>query len=161
VVESRQEAPDVELPEPLVVADRQLERSALEMVHQDERVVRVHARMLWRRAEEVLGMGDHELVQRRAGRHEERSRSAAAASGASGWLPERREAARMAGEHRDVEMTDVNAELERVGGDDAQYLALAQPLLDRPASGRQIAAAIATHDPAVARLVGHAALDRR
>src|SRR5438046_616749 len=72
----------------------------------------------------------------------------------------RSEAAGVAGEHRDVEMADVDAELERVGGDDAQHLALAEPLLDRPSAGRQIAAAIAAHDAAVAGLVGDAALDR-
>ena len=37
----------------------------------------------------------------------------------------------------------------------------AEPLLDRAAARRQIAAAIAAHDAAVARAVGNAALDRR
>src|SRR5207249_8217164 len=98
--------------EPLAVADRQLERGALEMADQDERVVRVHPRVLGWGAEEVLGMGDHELVERRARRHEDGRRRAAAATGAAGLLPERRDGARIARQHRDVEMADVDAELE-------------------------------------------------
>src|SRR5207249_6077318 len=86
---------------------------------------------------------------------------AAAAAGAAGLLPERRDGARIARQHRDVEMADVDAELEGIGGDDAEHFALAQPLLDRPAARRQIAAAIPAHDAAVAGLVGDAALDRR
>ncbi len=131
------------------------------MVHEDERVVRIHARVLGRRPEEVLGVGHHELVQRRARRHQDGRRPAAATAGAAGLLPERRDPAGIASQHRDVQVADVDAELERVGRDDAEHLALAQALLDRPAPGGQVAAAIAAHDPAVARLVGDAALDRR
>ena len=58
---------DVDLAELLVAAKRQLERRTFEMVHQDERVVRVDARMLGRGAEEVVGMGDHELIEGRTG----------------------------------------------------------------------------------------------
>src|SRR5262249_57850976 len=61
----------------------------------------------------------------------------------------------------DVEVADVDAELEGIGRADAEHFALAQPLLDCPAPRRQVAAAIATHDPAVTRLVGDAALDGR
>src|SRR5207244_8280678 len=87
-------------------------------------------------------------------------RPAAPTPGASGLLPERRDAAGIAGEHRHVEVTDVDAELERVGRDDPEHLALAQALLDRPATRRQVAAPISSHDSAIARLVGDAALDR-
>ena len=93
------------------------------MVHEDERVVGIDARVLGRRAEEVVGMRDHELVERRAGRHEDRRRPAAAPPGAAGLLPERGDRARIAGEHGDVEVADVDAELERVGRDDAEHLA--------------------------------------
>ena len=51
--------------------------------------------------------------------------------------------ARVAGQDRHVEAPDVDAELERVGGDDAEDLAVAQPVLDRPPLGRQVAAAVA------------------
>src|SRR5262249_61959449 len=99
--------------------------------------------------------------QRRARRHQDRGRPPAPPAGAPGLLPQRGDAAGIAGEHGDVEVADVDAELERIGRDDAEHLALAQTLLDRPATRRQIAAAIAAHDPAVARLVGDAALDGR
>ena len=82
VLQGGQLPPHVEAPECLVLAQRELERRALEVVHEDERVVRVDARMLGRRAEQVVGMRDHELVERRAGGHEDRRRGAGAAAGA-------------------------------------------------------------------------------
>ena len=54
--------------------------------------------------------------------------------------------ARVAGQDRDVEPPDVDPELEGVGGDDAEDLAVAEAALDRPPLGRQVAAAVAA-DP--------------
>ena len=82
-----------------------------------------------------------------------------AAAGAAGLLPERGDRARIAGEHGDVEVADVDAELERVGGHDAEHLArrAARCSIARRRV-RQVAAAVAAHDPGVAGgAVGHAA----
>ena len=46
-----------------------------------------------------------------------------AAPGAARLLPQRGDRARIAGQHGDVEVTDVDAELERVGRHDAEHLA--------------------------------------
>ena len=52
----------------------------------------------------------------------------------------------VAGQHRDVERPDVDAELEGVGRDDAQDLARPQALLDLPPLERQVAAAVAADE---------------
>ena len=51
-----------------------------------------------------------------------------------------------AGQHRDVEAADVHAELQGVGGHDAQHLAVAKATLDGPSLRGQVAGAVAA-DP--------------
>ena len=65
-------------------------------------------------------------------------------------LPGRGNRPRISGEHRDIERADVDAELERVGRDDAAHQPLAQPALDLAPPQRQVAAAIAANQ------LGHA-----
>ena len=88
-------------------------------------------------------MVDDVLVDRGAGRDEDRDARPRPPAGPPELLPGRGDRARVAGHDRHVEPADVDAELERVGGDDAEDLAVAQPALDRPALGRQVAAAVA------------------
>src|SRR5215813_4095890 len=56
-------------------------------------------------------------------------------------------------------MADVDAELERARGDDAEHLARAQTLLDLAPAQRQVAAAVAADDAGVPRPVLDALLD--
>ena len=63
--------------------------------------------------------------------------------GAARLLPGGGDAARIAEQHRRVEAADVDAQLERVGGDDAQHRAVAQAALDLAPLQRQVAAAVA------------------
>ena len=79
----------------------------------------------------------------RARRDEDRDARALAPARPAELLPRRRDRARVAGQDRDVQAPDVDAELERIGRDDAEDLAVAQPSLDRPALRRQVAAAVA------------------
>jgi len=74
--------------ERLAVHEGELEDRALEVIHQDERVLRIDEGALGRRAEEIVGVRDHELVQRRAGGHEERRRLPAPPPRPPGLLPE-------------------------------------------------------------------------
>ena len=134
----------------LLRGERQFERRALHVVHQDVQVVGIDQRMFGRGVEEVRGVAHHELVDRRAGRHHHRRRLAAAAAGAAGALPRRGNRAGIAGHHAHVERADVDAELERVGRDHAAHLAGAQAFLDLAPAQRQVAAAIA------ANALGHA-----
>jgi hypothetical protein len=70
-----------------------------------------------------------------------------AAPGATHLLPERRAGAGEPGDQDGVEAADVDAELEGVGGGQAQQLPGAQPLLDLAALLGQVAAAVG-RDPA-------------
>ena len=131
----------------------QLEGRALEVVHEDERVLRVDARMLGRRPEEIVRMRGQVLVHGRAGGDEDGHRSAAPPARPARLLPHRGDRAGIAGEDGRVEVTDVDAELERARGHHPQHLARAQPLLDLPPAQRQVAAAVAANDARVARPV--------
>ena len=51
----------------------------------------------------------------------------------------------IAGHHHRVQRADVDAQLQRIGGDHGADLAVAQLALDLAALARQIAAAIAAH----------------
>ena len=88
-------------------------------------------------------MVDDVLVDRRAGGDQDRHAGARSPSGPAELLPGPGDRARVAGEDRDVQPPDVHAELEGVGGDDAEDLTVAQAVLDRAALGREVAAAVA------------------
>ena len=123
VLERGQLAAHLDGAEALGLADRQLEGRALEVVHQDERVVGIDPRVLGRRAEEIVGMRRHELIERRAGRDQHRRRGFGAPPGPARLLPHRGDRSRVAGQDRGVQVADVDAELERVRGHDAERLA--------------------------------------
>jgi hypothetical protein len=126
----------------LRTGERQLEGRALDVIHEDMKVVRVDERALGRRFEEVRRVADHELIERRAARHHDRGRSAGPAAGAAGALPRGRDGARIAGQHGDVERADVDAELEGIGRHHCTDDAFPQALLDLAAPQRQVAAAV-------------------
>ena len=163
VLERGQLPADLDLAEELAVDHRQLERGALEVVHQDEGVVGIDPRVLGRRAEEIVGVRDHELIERRAGGHQDRGRRLRAAPRPAGLLPERGDRARIAGQHA-----------RRPG---ARCRPRARARWSRPRRAprptrssrstvrravRQVAAAIAAHDAGVAGgAIGHALLDGR
>ena len=67
------------------------------------------------------------------------------AAGAAGLLPGGGDGAGVAAHHADVEPADVDAQLERVGGDHGADRAVAQSLLDGPPLVGQVAAAVAAH----------------
>ena len=113
------------------------------MADQDVQVVRVDAGLLHGRIEEVLGVPGDELVQRGRVRHQHRHRGPAAAAGAARLLPGGGDAARVAEEHGGVEAADVDAQLEGIGGHDAEHGAVAQAALDLPPLQGQVAAAVA------------------
>ena len=132
--------------EPLVVAERQLEGGALDVIEQDVEVVGIDQRVFRRRVEEVGRVADDELIDRRAAGDQHRRRARRPPAGAAGALPGGGDGPRIAGHHRDVERADVDAELERVGRDDGAHLAVAQAALDLAPPVRQVAAAVAADD---------------
>ena len=130
-------------PEALAGAKRQLECRALEVIEQDVQVVGIHQGVFGRRVEEIRRVAQHELVDGRAAADHHRRRSALSPARATGTLPRRRDRPRIAGHHRDVQRSDVDAELERVGGHHCAHLSLAQPPLDLAPAKRQVPAPIA------------------
>ena len=129
----------------LAVADGQLERRALHVIDQNLEVVGIDVRVFRRALEEIVGMLDDVLIQRRAGCHQHRQRSGLPAPGAAGALPRGGDGSRIAGHHHRVQRADVDAQLQRIGRHHAADLAVAQLALDLAALARQIAAAIAAH----------------
>ncbi len=128
----------------LAVADRQLERRALQMVEQDLQIVRIDMGMLRRTIEEIVGMLHDVLIERRAGRHQHRSdavcRRPARPRAATWkrWCPDIPPSPPRRG-------SDVDAQLQCVGGDHGADIAVAQLALDLAALLGQIAAAIAAN----------------
>ena len=91
-------------------------------------------------------MADHVAIDRRGRGHEHPDADSLPTAGSAELLPGRRDRARVAGEDGRVEPADVDAELEGVGADHAEDLAVAQPALDRPPFRGQVAAPVAA-DP--------------
>ncbi len=91
-------------------------------------------------------MLDDVAVDRTAAGDQDRHARPAAASGASHLLPGGRDRARIAGQNRDVELADVDAQFQGVGGDDAEQLSVAQAAFHGPTLGGQVPSPIAA-DP--------------
>ena len=85
-------------------------------------VLVVEDRGLDRPVEELVGVAAEELVERVLAGDVDRQ-PAAAAPGAAPHLAQRRDRARERHADRRVERADVDPQLERVGGDDAEQLA--------------------------------------
>ena len=97
------------------------------------------------RAEEVVGMLDDVLIERRARSDQNRKRGRLAAAGAAGALPSGSDGAGIAGENDRIERADIDTQFESIGRDDGANFAGSQTLLNVAALLRQIAAAIAAH----------------
>ena len=78
----------------LAVAHRQLEGRALQMTQQDFEIVGIDVGVLGRTVEEILGMLDDVLIERRAGGHQHRQRRRLPPPGAARALPGGRDRSR-------------------------------------------------------------------
>jgi len=132
-------------PEDLAGHERQLERRRLQVGEEDVKVVRVDPGLLGRLVEDELRVVDDVLVDGRRRSDQDRDARAQAPAGPPRLLAGGGDGARVTGEDGDVEAPDVDPELEGVRRDDAEDLAVAQPLLDGPALRGQVASAIAAH----------------
>ena len=129
--------------EPFARFEREFERGSAQVREQDVQVVRIDTGLLRWPLEQELGVMDDVLVDRRTRGDEDRDARPGPPPGSTELLPGRRDRARIAGQDRRVESTDVDAELERVGRDDAEDLPVSQSSLDGSTLGGEIAAAIA------------------
>ena len=125
-----------------VVAIRQLENRALELVQQDVDVVRIDVARLRGGAEQILGMADDELVDRRRGGDQDRQRDFGRAARSARLLPAGGDGAGEPGHHRRVQPADVDAQLQRVGRHHPPQRPVAQPAFDTAPLVREVAAAI-------------------
>ena len=123
--------------------ERQFEGRALDVVDQDVQVVRIDQRVLRRRVEEIRRVAHDELVERRAATPPGPPPSGSPAARRGRPAARSRRSCPGSPPARDVERADVDAQLERVGGDHAAHGPLAQPLLDLAPPLRQVAAAVA------------------
>ena len=120
-------------------------------------VGRVDDGRLGRAGEDLGGVGHEPLVELVVAGDEHGDGLLALAPGPARLLPERGDGAGEAVEHAGVEAADVDAQLQRRGGDDRPQPPGEQVVLDLPALGGQVAAPVGGH--AVAQLPGEAALD--
>src|SRR6476619_7727648 len=107
--------------------------------------VRVEACLLGRPLEQELRVVDDVLVDRRPRGDQDGDARALPPARPAELLPRGRHRPWVAGEDRDIEPPDVDAELERVRGDDAKHLAVAQAVLDRPSLSGPVAAPVAAN----------------
>ena len=126
-------------PARVVGRERQLVRRARDLRAEHERVLRVHDRALGRAAGELGRMRDVPLVELVVAGDEHRGRAPVGAARAPGLLPHRRQRAREAVEHDRVEAADVDAELERVRGRDAEQPPARELELELAALRREVA----------------------
>jgi hypothetical protein len=129
----------------LAAQEGQLERRALEVLDQDLRVRRVDARRLHPAVQQVVRVAREVLVERRARRDHHGDAPGAPPAGAAEALPRPRDRAGVARADDRVEVAHVDAQLERVGGDDAADLALPEAPLHAAARLGEVAAAVG-HD---------------
>ena len=128
-------------------------RGAQEVLGIDLGAARVEDRGLHGPTEELVGMTAEELVQRVLAGDVD-GQSAAAPTRPAPHLPQAGHGAGKGDAHRGVELADVDAQLERVGGHDAQKFARRQAALDLVALRRGVAGAVG-RDP-LAQLGGEA-----
>src|SRR5690606_18080918 len=133
--------------EGFVTGEGKLKGRALNMTHEDHQIVRVDERMLRRAAEKVVGVFGDVLVQRRARRDQNGSRHSLAPPGPPRLLPRARDRAGKARHNARLELTDVDAELERVRAHYPEHVAVAQSPLDLPALQGKVPAPIAPNLP--------------
>ena len=107
-------------------------------------------------AQKRIGLSHEELVECVVACHHDRQ-PARTAAGAPPLLPQRGDRSRKADGDGTVEKADVDAELERVRGGDAEELSVDEPLLDPAPLLRCVARAVGSEPP---RRLGVDALDR-
>src|SRR5713101_3730432 len=143
--ENPEQVADVGSPQLLFGLEGQLEKAGLKVAGEQEQVVRVDQSLLGVGAQEVVGVTDDELVERRARRHENPNGPGATASSPE-LLPGRGDRPGVADEDRRLEAADVDAQLECVGADHSGDFSATQAGLDLAPVEGQVAGPIATQE---------------
>src|SRR6267378_3444169 len=135
----------VDIPEFVAWSDGQFERSTFQMIDEDFQIVGLDEGVLRRVAEEIVGMADDELIERRGGSHQHGARTSAAAASAPGALPGGGDSAGIARHDDGIEGADVNAELKRARRNNSADFSIAEAAFDFAAFVRQVTAAVAAN----------------
>src|SRR5438552_71802 len=125
--------------------DGQFERRAFQMIDEDLEIVGLDESVLGSVAEEIVGMANNELIERRRGGHQHGAGASPAAAGAAGALPGGGDGAGVSGHDNSIEGADINAQLERAGRNNSADFSLAKAAFDFAALVRQVPAAIAAN----------------
>ena len=139
------QARQIHVSEALFWRNRQFERRALQMVHQNFQIVRLHVRMLRRTPEKIIRMLHDELIQRRRRRDHHRARCSAASASPPRALPCGSDRARITRHHARVQRADINPQFQRTRRDHATNSPVAQAALNLSALTRQVSPAIAAN----------------
>ncbi len=124
------------------------------MIQQNFQVIGIDTSVFRRAVEEIFGMLNNVLVERRARRDQHRKRRGLSAPRAARTLPRGRDGAGIAGHHDCVKRTDVHAEFQRIGSHHSANLTVPQFRFNLPALLRQIPAPITAHAfPGAARMI--------
>ncbi len=132
----------------VVVVERRLERGRAHVPVEDARVGVVEDRRLDPPAEQRLRLAHEVLVERVLAR-DQHGEPVPAAAGAAPLLAQAGDRAGEAGRDHAVEQADVDPELERVGGRDAEQLARGEPPLDLAPLTRRVPGAVGGEPVAV------------
>src|SRR5216684_5203532 len=135
----------VDIAEFVAWSNGQFERSTFQMIDEDFQIVGLDEGVLRRVAEEIVGMANDELIERRGGSHQHGARASAAAARAARALPGSGDGAGIAGHHNGVKRAHIDAEFESAGGDDAADFSIAEAAFDVAALVGQVAAAVAAN----------------
>ena len=101
--------------------------------------------MFRRPLKEKVWVLNHILVKGATRRHQDRQRPFLRASGAAHLLPNTRNGAGVATQHRRLQPADINAQFQRIGRHHPAHRPAAQPRLNRPPLSRQVAAPVAPY----------------
>ena len=120
---------------------------------QDVEIIRVNKRIFRRTCKEILRMVDNILVKRRRRCNQNRQRCILSPPGTACLLPCAGNRTGIAAEHACIQLSDIDAQLQRVGGNHCADFTLAQTAFDFAPQRGQIAATIAADSSRVAKRV--------
>src|SRR5437762_10250310 len=103
---------EIDITEPLIRRNGQLECSAFQMIDENLKVVGLNVGVLGRVTEEVVRMLHDELIERGRRRDEDRTRASRSSSGAACPLPGRSNRTGIAGHHARNECTLVDPKFQ-------------------------------------------------
>src|SRR6266704_560630 len=143
--EPRAKIREIYITELFARSNGQFERGAFQMIDEDFQIVRLDESVLRSVAEKIVGVSNDELVERRRGSHEHGAGASTAAASTAGTLPGGGDGAGISGHDDGIQRANINAELERAGGNHATDFSVAEAAFNFASFVRKVAAAVAAN----------------